>query len=290
MNHLASLAIVATAFFTLTASSFVWADEADEAVKRGAYLAAMGGCASCHTDKKGGGATFAGGVALKTPFGTFNVPNITPANRSGIGRWTKLDFIKAMREGVSPDGDHFYPAFPYTSYTKMTSGDLLDLKAYLDNLPPIRNEVPDHDLSFPFSIRPILSVWKQLFFKDVGLKPIEGKSPEWNRGRYIVEGPGHCGECHTPRNIFGALDQSAALAGNPKGPDGDKVPSLLRTGDSKFAKWKDSDISFALETGMMPDGDFFSGSMGKVVENTTSKLSKADRDAIIEYLNTASDD
>jgi len=254
------------------------------AVERGAYVAVTGGCASCHTDRKNGGATLAGGVALKTPFGTFHVPNITPDEETGLGGWTDDDFIKAMTRGLSPSDSHYYPAFPYTSYTNMTRRDLLDLKAYLDSIPAVKNKAPDHDLKLPFRFRPLLGIWKAMFFEGEDLTPIEGKSAQWNRGRYLVNGPGHCSECHTPRNLLGGLKLDQKLAGNDNGPNGDKVPALIHNGTTKFSKWKASDISFAMETGMMPDGDFLGGSMGEVVTNITSKLTPEDINAIVDFL------
>lgn len=226
----------------------------------------------------------AGGPALKTPFGTFNVPNITPDKKTGIGSWSNDDFITAMTKGLSPSKEHYYPAFPYTSYTNMSRKDLLDLKAYLDSLPAVSNKVPDHDLKLPFRFRQLLFFWKALFFEQGDNRLIAGKSPSWNRGRYLVNGPSHCGECHTPRNFLGGLQQSARLAGNPKGPNGERIPSLIYSDRNKFSKWSVGDIRFGLETGMKPDGDFLGGSMGEVITNITSKLTQDDLKAITEYL------
>ncbi len=277
------LTLVSFAVVGLTQSQPAFATK-ETPTERGSYIAATAGCSSCHTDIKNKGAEMAGGVALKTPFGTFNVPNITPDKETGIGKWSNEDFIKAMTRGLSPTNDHYYPAFPYTSYTKMTRKDLLDLKAYLDTVQPVKTAVPDHDLKLPFQFRPLLGVWKAMFFEHGELKPIEGKSDTWNRGRYLVNGPSHCGECHTPRNLLGGFDSEKALAGTDKGPNGDKIPSLRRDGNNGFSKWKDSDIAFAMETGMTPEGDFLGGTMGEVVTNITSKLNPEDLKAIAEYL------
>ncbi len=253
--------------------------------KRGEYVLRMGGCVACHTDQKNGGAFLAGGRALKTDFGTFYTPNITPDPDTGIGGWSTGAFVRAMREGVSPDGQHYYPAFPYTSYTKMTEQDLVDLKAYLDTVTPVNRPFEPHDLSFPFSIRPILVGWKLLFFDKSPFDPDPAHSESWNRGAYLVRGPAHCGECHTPRNALGGLDNDRFLAGNPKGPDGKTVPNITPHEDG-IGDWSASDIAFALETGLLPNYDSFGGGMGEVVKDSTSHLTKEDREAIAEYLRT----
>jgi len=251
---------------------------AQSTVDRGAYLVQMGGCVSCHKSPNGNKADLAGGHALKTPFGTFYVPNITPDPDSGIGGWSEADFIQAMTEGLAPDGSHYYPAFPYPSYTNMTRQDLVDLKAYLDQVSPVKNVVPDHDLSFPFNMRFLMMGWKLLFFETAPFQPQPDKSEEWNRGAYIVNGPGHCGECHTPRNAFGAPDMDRRFQGNPDGPEKEKIPSML-------PDWGEQEYFMALRMGMTPEGDFLGGSMGHVVSNTTSKLTKSDLKAVITYLN-----
>ena len=147
-----------------------------------------GGCGTCHTAENGG-AFLAGGRELKTDFGSFFTPNITPDPDTGIGGWSDEDFVRALRRGVSPDGDDYYPTFPYTSYARMTREDAVDLKAYLDSLPAVRNEAPDHDLAFPFSIRMSMIGWKLLFFDDDPFEPDASKSEAWNRGAYLVNGP-----------------------------------------------------------------------------------------------------
>lgn len=250
---------------------------------RGEYVLAMGGCVACHTDQKNGGALLAGGRELATPFGTFYSSNITPDPDAGIGGWTAGDFVRAMREGLSPDGQHYYPAFPYPSYTKMTEQDLVDLKAYLDAVEPVSEQVRPHDLGFPFNIRQTLAGWKLLFF-DVGtFEPDAGQSESWNRGAYLVQGPGHCGECHSPRNPLGGPDLSRYLAGNPVGAEGKATPNITPH-DSGIADWSANDIAFALESGLTPDYDSFGAGMGEVVKDGTSKLTKEDREAIAEFL------
>lgn len=250
--------------------------------ERGEYVLATGGCVTCHTAENGG-AFLAGGRELKTDFGSFLTPNITPDPDTGIGNWSDADFIKALRKGVSPSGGHYYPTFPYTSYTRMTDTDILDLKAYLDSIPAVKNDVPDHDLPFPFNIRMSMIGWQLLFFDDSPFEPNPSKSAEWNRGAYLVTGPGHCGECHTPRNILGVVDTDLALSGNKNGPEGDSVPNIT-PGEGGIGDWSTDDIVSALEIGLLPDGDFLGGAMTDVIDDNTGKLTPEDREAIATYL------
>ena len=279
--------VVLVGFGTLMVGALpqAWAEVAESPlIARGEYVYHMAGCASCHVDAEGKEPGPAGGVPLETPFGTFYTPNITPDPTTGIGNWTAQDFVAAMKEGVSPEGAHYFPAFPYTSYVRMQAQDLLDLKAYLDTLPPVEKRSREHDLSFPFDQRWLMGFWKALFFDRKPLPINKARSEAWNRGAYIVNGPGHCVECHTPRNLFGAMQQDALLAGNPNGPDGGSVPAIDPASSEAFRQWSHEDIVFSLQTGMMPDGDFLGGSMGHVVENTTSRLNERDLKAIAEYL------
>jgi mono/diheme cytochrome c family protein len=251
--------------------------------KRGEYVLAMGGCVACHTDEKNGGAFLAGGRALATPFGTFRSPNITPDPETGIGGWTTGAFVRALKEGLSPDGQHYYPSFPYTSYARMTEQDMVDLKAYLDTVEPVNAPFQGHDLGFPFNLRQTLAVWKLLFFDDSAFAPDPAQPASWNRGAYLVRGPGHCGECHTPRNPLGGPDHSRYLAGNPVGAEGKATPNITPD-ETGIGDWSAVDISFALESGLKPDYDSFGAGMGEVVKEATSKLTKEDRDAIAEFL------
>lgn len=252
--------------------------------KRGEYVARLGGCLSCHTDPKKKDAPLAGGLALKTPYGTFFVPNITPDIETGIGRWSESDFIRAMTEGVAPDGRPFYPAFPYTSYTRMQRQDLLDLKAYLGTVKPVRNEVPPHDLRFPYNLRFALHVWKWLFFHPGSFKPNPGKSASWNRGAYIVTGPGHCGECHTVRNFLGATIEKHALAGMKKGPDGKRVANITPNRKDGIGLWSVADMVDFLKTGEPPYGEKVDPPMDDVITNSTSHWTDRDLKSVAEYL------
>ena len=251
--------------------------------ERGAYVLRMGGCASCHTDSANEGAFLAGGRALQTPFGTFYTSNLTPDPETGIGGWSTGDFVQAMTKGISPEGHDYYPAFPYTSYANMTLQDLADLKAYLDTVEPVANPVPPHDLAFPFGFRPLLKPWKAIFFRANGIEPDPEQSESWNRGAYLVEGPTHCGECHTQRNRLGARDESRHLAGNPNGPDGKSVPNITPHSDG-IGEWSPTDLTYALETGIRPDYDVLGGAMSEVVRDSTGHLTQEDRAAIAEYL------
>ncbi len=258
----------------------------DEAQKNGEYIFNLGGCASCHTIE--GRAPLAGGLEMETRFGTFFTPNISPDKPTGIGEWSDEEFLVAMTSGVSPSGEHYYPTFPYTSYSKMTREDLLSLKRYLDSQPAVSQKNIPHDLSFPFNSRSILFFWKLFNFDGGPFISESSKSKSWNRGAYIINGPGHCVECHTARNILGGLKHEMFLEGNPDGPEGESVPGLTPGKDNRINQWSEEDILFSLQLGMIPDGDFLGGSMGQVIENTTSKLTEEDLRAITNYLKSLS--
>ncbi|HZP68433.1 MAG TPA: cytochrome c [Pseudolabrys sp.] len=241
----------------------------------------IGGCSSCHAVPKQDDATrLGGGLALPTAFGTFYVPNISSDAKDGIGNWTENQFIAAMRYGVSPSGQHLYPAFPYTSYHLMRTEDLRDLFAYLKTLPAISGAVRDHALMFPFSIRRTIGLWKLLFFDDSQFRTDPSQSAQWNRGAYLVNGPGHCAECHSPRNLLGAVISGRRFTGgqSPTGQGG--VPDITQ---AKLHAWKVEDFAEVLDTGMTPDADRVGGAMVEIVANTRH-LGTADREAIAVYL------
>jgi mono/diheme cytochrome c family protein len=248
--------------------------------KRGEYLAAAGGCVGCHTEDRKDAVRFAGGRALATPFGTFHGPNITPHPEAGIGRWTEADFVRAMRQGVRPDGANYFPAFPYPSYTKVSDADLRDLWAYLRTLPPSAQASKPHELGLLYRWRLPVSAWKWLYFTPGPFAPDPKATATINRGAYLVEALGHCGECHTPRNALGGPKRDRYLAGG-KGPEGKGVPNLTPT---RLKKSSDKDLKDLLTTGLTPDGDVPAKAMAEVIENTTSKLTPADLDALIAYL------
>ncbi|MBI2295929.1 MAG: cytochrome c, partial [Betaproteobacteria bacterium] len=223
---------------------------------------------------------YAGGRALKTPFGTFYGPNITPHPQAGIRRWTETDFIRAMRLGVRPDGAHYYPASPYPSYTKISDADLRDLWAFLRALPPSGRTNQAHDLHFPFHWRFIIPIWKWLFFTPGPFVSAPGFSQVANRGAYLVQALGHCGECHTPRNFLGGPKRHRFLAGG-KAPDGKRVPNLTPT---RLKKWSDAELKEFLLTGLTPDSDAAAETMDVVIRHTTSQLTPEDLAAVMAYL------
>ncbi|PLX37142.1 MAG: cytochrome C [Hyphomicrobiales bacterium] len=260
----------------------VLADRKGDA-SRGAYLARMAGCIACHTNSAKGGAPLAGGLALETKFGTFYTPNLTPDEKHGLGAWSLDDFARAVRQGVSPSGEPYYPAFPYPFYRHLSDQDVADLWAAFRMLPAVAAPSRPQALHFPFSFRPGLKLWRAAFLSDTPLSPDPGKSEQWNRGQYIVRGPAHCGACHTPRNLAGARLTNRRLEGNPALPEGGSAPAIS-TAALHESGWKPGDIAYALETGIMPDGDVFGSSMAKVVDDGTSFLTDADRKAVATYL------
>jgi mono/diheme cytochrome c family protein len=240
-----------------------------------------GGCSSCHAvPNQPDRLKLGGGVAIASPFGTFYAPNISPDPDDGIGRWSEADFVNAVRKGISPEGTHYFPAFPYTSYAHATVPDVRDLFAFLKTLPPVKGKVRDHDVPFPFNIRRNVGIWKLLFFDDRLIVPDQSRPPSWNRGAYFVNSFGHCAECHTPRNFLGGIIASQRFAGAPN-PEGEGwVPNITQKG---IGDWSKTDISDFLENGVTPDGDSAGGSMVRVIKNT-SQLKPADRAAIAEYV------
>jgi mono/diheme cytochrome c family protein len=269
---------------TIMAGLWPWRDgaAAETSVERGAYLFAAGGCLGCHTAKDG--TPLAGGRALKTPFGTFYGPNITPDREHGIGAWSDEDFIRAMREGVDPEGDDLFPVFPYPSFTNITDQDLLDLKAYIFSLPASAEPSREHEVDFPFGWRFLMTPWKWLNFAEGPFEPDPQQTPEWNRGAYLTTALGHCGECHSPRGWLGEVDSAEPLSGNTEGPEGDKVPNITPDPDTGIGGWSTGQIVTALRSGLLPDGDVVGGAMAEVVKESTSKLTDEDREAIAVYL------
>jgi mono/diheme cytochrome c family protein len=254
----------------------------------------IGGCASCHATPnsdpdKVDRTRLGGGLALRSPFGTFYVPNISPDPKDGIGKWSEANFVTALWKGTSPRGNHLFPAFPYDSYQHMALDDVRDLFAYIKTLPPIEGRVRRHDLSFPFNIRRLVGGWKLLFLHGGPFVENPSKSPQWNRGAYLVNGPGHCAECHSPRNFLGGIIESERFAGGAT-PDGEGfVPNITPAGLQHWSKediaWSEKDIASFLEDGINPAGDFAGGAMVEVIRNT-SLLSAADRAAIAAYIVT----
>jgi mono/diheme cytochrome c family protein len=251
----------------------------------------IGGCVSCHgvpnrDPDKVDRSRLGGGLALTSPFGTFYVPNISPDPKDGIGNWSDANFVTALWKGTSDYGNNLYPAFPYTSYQHMQLDDVRDLFAYLKTLPPVPGRVRRHDLAFPFNERRLLGGWKFLFLHGGPFEPDPLRSAQWNRGAYLVNGPGHCAECHSPRNLLGGIIESERFAGGPA-PDGSGwVPNITPIGLKRSDEvWSEKDIATFLDDGMMPSGDFAGSSMAEVIRNT-SLLTADDRGAIAAYLVT----
>jgi mono/diheme cytochrome c family protein len=240
-----------------------------------------GGCSSCHAvPNQPDRLKLGGGLAIPSPFGTFYAPNISPDPNDGIGRWSEADFVTALLKGTSPEGTHYFPALPYTSYQHAKLDDVRDLFAYLKTLTPVAGRVRDHDVPFPFNIRRDVGVWKWLFMDGKPFMADPAHSAQWNRGAYLVNGPGHCAECHSPRNFLGGIVGAQRFAGGPN-PEGEGwVPNITQKG---LADWSAKDIAYFLETGQMPDGDSAGSSMVLVIKNT-SQLSPEDRAAIADYI------
>lgn len=252
-------------------------------VENGKLLFNAGGCASCHaTPGQDDKLRLGGGLALASPFGTFHAPNISPHTRDGIGNWGVQDFVDAMAAGVSPRGQHLYPSFPYTSYRLMPPKALADLFAYIRTLAPVEGKAAPHDLPFPFNIRRMVGGWKLLFFEGAPFRADPTKSEAWNRGAYLVNGPGHCAECHSARNALGAIVPATRFAGGPDPEGKGWVPNITQS-DKGLAKWSKEEIAELLKTGFTPGFDSVGGSMASVVRNI-AQLPDADRMAMAEYL------
>jgi mono/diheme cytochrome c family protein len=250
-------------------------------LENGKTLFWAGGCASCHaTPQQDDRTRLGGGFALKSPYGTFHVPNISPHPQDGIGQWSEADFVTAMQKGTSPDGRHYFPAFPYPSYQRMAVNDVRDLFGFLKTLPPVAGRAPEHTVAFPYNMRRLLGGWKFLFLDGQPFRPDPSKPAEWNRGAYLVEAAAHCAECHSPRNALGGIVAAQRYAGGPN-PEGEGwVPNITQKG---LGEWSDKDIAYMLETGTTPEGDSVGSNMKAVVRNT-SELSEADRAAISTYI------
>ena len=262
-----------------------WAALGAPDVKNGEMVFWAGGCTSCHAATGAQGdarLVLSGGLALNSPFGTFHVPNISPDETAGIGSWTLADFGNAMKRGVGRNGEHLYPAFPYGSYARMTDKDVNDLFAFLKTLPKSPNVAPHHQLPFPFNIRLALGGWKFLYFDDLPRVALPTADDKLRRGQYLVEGPGHCGECHTPRDALGGFVRDKWLAGAPN-PEGEgRIPDIT-PGSKGVGAWSEADIANYLETGFTPDYDTVGGSMVEVQQNV-AHLPASDREAIAAYL------
>jgi mono/diheme cytochrome c family protein len=282
--------VVAAAFWFLTRPQrldpSVIADLQPGDAARGEAVFWAAGCESCHAAPEAKGddkLKLGGGVKLATDFGTFVAPNISSDPQDGIGGWSLEDFANAVMRGVTPGGHHLYPALPYTSYTRMDPQDVADLFAFIKTLPAVEGRQPGPDLSFPYNIRRGVGLWKLLYLDDSPVVALPADASDAvKRGQYLVEGPGQCGECHTPRDFAGGSQLDQWLAGAPAVEGKGVVPNITPSEDG-LADWSAEDIAYYLETGFTPDFDSVGGDMVAVQENI-AKLSDADRQAIAAYL------
>jgi mono/diheme cytochrome c family protein len=249
-------------------------------IERGRYVYTAAGCASCHSHDR----PLAGGRPLATPFGTFYPPNISPDREHGIGGWSEADFMRALSEGMSPQGEHFYPAFPYTSYTRMTPEDMRAVNAYLMSQPPVAAVNRRHELPRWMSSRKLLGLWKNGRFTPGGYRHDPDRSVQWNRGAYLAQALGHCGECHTPRDMLGGLRGNLSLAGTRSGPEGRQVPNITQDRETGIGGWTPAEQRTFLASGRLPDGGFTGPLMAEVLGTSSMSLSEADREALATYL------
>lgn len=253
-----------------------------DAATRGEYIARMADCAACHTAK--GGEPFAGGRPFVLPFGTIYTPNITPDPETGIGKWTDANFLNAVHRGIARDGSRYYPAFPYASYTMLTDEDALSIKAYLFSLKPVKQQNKPNTFAFPFNQRWLMAIWSTLFNPNERFRPIPEQSDAWNRGAYLVEAAGHCGECHTPRNLMQALDERHKFGGGVA--EGWTAYNISADPRSGIGDWSADELRAYLTVGHAKGRGVASGPMGEAVDLSLSHLAPSDIDAIITYVRT----
>jgi mono/diheme cytochrome c family protein len=261
------------------------AETVDDRVARGrAVFEASGGC-SCHTNFREDGPPLAGGRPMTTPFGVYYSTNITPDRETGIGGWSEADFARAMREGRAPGGTAYFPVFPYTAFTGMSDPDVNALRAYLFSLPAVRRENRPPEAWPPFSSRLSASAWQWMNFEPKRFALDPSRSAAWNRGAYLVHAVAHCGECHTPRDLAGALDTTRWLAGTSDGPEGELAPNLTPH-ETGIGRWSTADLVWYLQMGLDPDGDDAQGLMREVIDHGYQNMPRADLEAIASYLAT----
>ena len=250
-------------------------------ISQGAYLARAGNCAGCHTAR--GGAAYAGGLGISTPFGTVYASNLTPDVKTGLGAWSADAFWRAMHHGRSADGRLLYPVFPYTSYTQVSRGDSDALFAYLRSLPAVAQANRPHELAFPYNSQAALAVWRAMFFRAAEFAPEPNQTAEWNRGAYLVRGLGHCAACHAGRNLLGASRSALALQGGAIPMQHWYAPSLASAREAGVAEWSTQDVVALLQTGTSPRGSAM-GPMGEVVFRSTQYINSIDLQAMAVYL------
>lgn len=278
----------------LAAGSLAGAQEAGDAPQRdysglsgdqarGLYVARLAGCVTCHRDPQdeSESSPFSGGLPIESRAGTYYVPNITPHPQDGIGSWTFEDFARSLTEGLNPEGQHYYPVYPYPFYTRLTSQDIVDLWAAVQSAPPVAGRAPPHRLKLTYRFRWPVGAWKSRFFEPGELAPDESRSEAWNRGRYLAEGPAHCQACHTPRGAMGGRDGKRRYEGGVEeiganGP-GITTAALRKNG------WTEADLAWSLRSGMMANGDSYGGEMAEVVHYASSYWTEADLAAVAGY-------
>lgn len=276
-------------FWALTAPGTIAAEALpahEPDIAHGEQVFHAAGCGGCHAAPEAEGADrlrLGGGAPLITPFGTFHPPNISPDPEAGIGGWSDLEFVNAVMRGVSPEGAHYYPAFPYTSYQHMTIEDALDLKAFIDTLPPVAEPAPAHELPLLLRFRRGIGLWKWLFMDRPWPAPARNADPQIRRGAYLVTALGHCGQCHTPRNWLGGMNLDHFLAGGPAPDDPKKTVPNITPGPDGIGDWSEKDIVDALRTGLLPGFETLGGAMSEVQQNL-ARLPDEYLQAIAAYL------
>jgi len=253
-------------------------------IQRGQYLARAADCESCHTSE--GGVPYAGGRALVLPFGTLYSTNITPDKETGIGNYSDANFLDAIHKGIGRDNTNLYPAMPYASYTRMTNADAVAIKAYLFSLAPVHAPTPKNSLSFPFNRRELMGVWALLFNSDKRFEPLAERTPQWNRGAYLVEAMGHCGECHTPRNLLQALNEREKFAGAVQA--GWRAYNITSDRGSGVGAWSEAELAGYLASGHADGRGTAAGPMGEAVDRSLKFLTQGDIAAIVAYVRSVS--
>jgi len=282
-------AVAAAAFWFITIPKTLALDDLPDHppdIANGEYIFAAAGCGSCHAAPGSKGEDklkLSGGVKLSTPFGVFHVPNISPDPDHGIGTWTLAEFVTSMKHGIGRQQEYLYPAFPYASYQRMRIEDIIDLKTYLDILPEVATSAPPHELSFPFNIRRGLGLWQLLYTDGKTFEPDPDRSAAHNRGAYLVRGPGHCGECHSPRNLIGGTIDGRAYSGGPALEGEGKIPNITSDPATGIGNWSEEELVDAFATGFKPDFDTFGSTMVAVQANL-AKLSSEDQAAIAVFV------
>jgi mono/diheme cytochrome c family protein len=276
---MASKRIIIAVGLSVSIASAATPDE--ELASRGEYILRISGCVHCHTAD--GGDPLAGGRPLATPFGTFYTPNISSHATAGIGAWSESQFREALHSGITPDGESYYPAFPYTSYTRIAAQDVRALWLYLKSLPASSQPNREHELVWFLRYRIAALVWQYLFFTAGEFREHPRQTASWNRGAYIAQALAHCAECHTPRNLFGATQADPAYAGTEQGPDDEQVPNITPHPETGIGDWTREELREFLEFGELPDGEYASGAMEPVSEGL-AHLRSVDREALVDYL------